>query len=239
MSLIVNNSEPERVDFSAQVERLRKLNTEMRVGEKPVVDDETAVRIFEAENRRKALGVPRRIADVLQKTHETAAMASVGLWLLDRNPSDWCLVLSGQKGCGKSVAAGFALTALAGARGKLPTVWDAERSAERRLRAWWTSAELAAIGSFNGELEALCEFTGPLVLDDLGVEYADAKGFFSQLLDRLIDARYREYSPTVITTNLNAADFKQRYGERLIDRLREGGKFVALGNAQSLRGENA
>src|SRR5262249_31101876 len=60
-----------------------------------------------------------------------------------------------------------------------------------------------------------------LVLDDLGVEYIDAKGFLSSLLDELIDHRYDLRLPTVITTNLDAAAFKERYGARVIDRIRE------------------
>jgi DNA replication protein DnaC len=72
------------------------------------------------------------------------------------------------------------------------------------------------------------------VIDDLGSEYHDAKGFFQTLLDEIIDVRYAGKLPTVITTNLDAAGFAAWYGERIVDRVREGGRFIACGNA-SLR----
>lgn len=69
-----------------------------------------------------------------------------------------------------------------------------------------------------------------LVIDDLGVEFQDAKGNFMAILDEVIDVRYDESRPTVITTNLDADGFKARYGERIADRIRESGRFVSLGN---------
>jgi DNA replication protein DnaC len=77
-----------------------------------------------------------------------------------------------------------------------------------------------------------------LVVDDLGSEYNDAKGFFAALLDEVIDARYSARLATAITTNLNAATFAARYGARIIDRLREAGRFVNCGNT-SMRRESA
>ena len=67
-----------------------------------------------------------------------------------------------------------------------------------------------------------------LVIDDLGVEYSDQKGAFASLLDEVIDHRYGNQAPTLITTNLTAKEFKERYGERIADRLREAGGFVAV-----------
>jgi hypothetical protein len=74
-----------------------------------------------------------------------------------------------------------------------------------------------------------------LVLDDLGTEFLDSKGYVSSLLDELIDSRYDAKLPTVITTNLDDKVFKSRYGERLVDRIREAGRFVIIGGA-SMRG---
>jgi hypothetical protein len=73
-----------------------------------------------------------------------------------------------------------------------------------------------------------------LVIDDLGVEFQDSKGNFMAILDEVIDVRYDESRPTVVTTNLEADAFKLRYGERIADRIRESGRFVSLSNA-SLR----
>ena len=236
-------SDLEKIDFSAEVERLRRLapvrdvddgvGREAREAERQLARDVEA-----AEKRRKSLGIPRRIFDALEsaKTEHPTFSASA-LWVDERrkNPSAWCLTLSGPKGCGKSVGGGNALHDIAGERGGGPSIYA--NGSTRFLRCWWTAAELAGCGVYSGELSALCEYAGPLVLDDLGTEYADAKGFFSQILDRLIDARYREYAPTIITTNLNAKSFGERYGERVVDRLREGGRFVEFGGVESMRGK--
>jgi DNA replication protein DnaC len=75
-----------------------------------------------------------------------------------------------------------------------------------------------------------------LVLDDMGTEYLDPKGFVLSLLDELMDYRYRSLLPLVLTTNLDIESFKARYGARLVDRIRGAGRFVRIGGA-SMRGE--
>ena len=71
-----------------------------------------------------------------------------------------------------------------------------------------------------------------MVIDDLGIEYLDKNGNFLQRLDELLDERYSNFRKTIITTNLNADAFKDRYGERVADRMREGftwgGGFIEL-----------
>ncbi len=61
-----------------------------------------------------------------------------------------------------------------------------------------------------------------LALDDLAVEFLDDKGMFEFVLDALLDARWSAELPTVITTNLNLAEFSERFGERIVSRLRDG-----------------
>jgi hypothetical protein len=73
-----------------------------------------------------------------------------------------------------------------------------------------------------------------LVLDDLGMEYLDAKGHLLSLLDELIDHRYDARLPIVITSNIDENVFRSRYGVRVVDRIRESGRFVVIGGT-SLR----
>lgn len=68
-----------------------------------------------------------------------------------------------------------------------------------------------------------------LVLDDLGGEYADDKGFFVKMLTELLDARYEAKLKTIITTNLDWKTFETQYGARVADRVREVGEFLNLG----------
>ena len=63
-----------------------------------------------------------------------------------------------------------------------------------------------------------------LVIDDLGVEFMDKAGHFKSRLDELIDARWGNFRKTIITTNLNAKDFQERYESRVTDRIRHGFK---------------
>ena len=60
-----------------------------------------------------------------------------------------------------------------------------------------------------------------LVIDDLGIEYDPQSGYFQSLMDDLINYRYVNKLTTVITTNLPMEKFKERYGGRIIDRLRD------------------
>jgi DNA replication protein DnaC len=127
------------------------------------------------------------------------------------------ICLSGNPGSGKTTAAGYRLY-LAGCGMFVKAA---------RLSRWprYDEAEMERLFTRN-----------PIVIDDLGTEYQDAKGNFMAILDEVIDVRYDHSAPTIITTNLDATAFKERYGERIADRIRESGRFVSL-SAASMRGK--
>ena len=170
----------------------------------------------------QAFGVPRRIRMTLTAPVETSALARVREWLA-KGEASWCIVLSSDKGVGKSTAAGWWLSRVAD--GVMP---DA-----RMFRRWWPSAEIASMDFYGDDFKRLCECES-LVIDDLGVEFNDAKGAFQSKLDRLLDSRYREFRRTIITTNLTAKGFSERYDGRIFDRLREGAQWQSVAGA-SLR----
>jgi DNA replication protein DnaC len=99
---------------------------------------------------------------------------------------------------------------------------------------WVTAAKLARWERYDEEAMNKLLRTPRLVIDDLGGEYLDKGGFYASLLDELINERQSSSRPTIMTTNLAAEAFKARYGERIVDRIREGGRFFECGNA-SLR----
>lgn len=68
-----------------------------------------------------------------------------------------------------------------------------------------------------------------LVIDDMGGEYAGEKGWNVRVFNGLLDQRYSRGLKTIITTNLTSDRFKADYGERVVDRIREAGKWVTLG----------
>lgn len=191
----------------------------------------------EANRRWAGYGVPRRVCDVVDGMRDTQATARVSKWVTENrsDPSSWCLVLSATKGLGKSVAAGYAAKLFAESGTGLLSYWDNREKDQKTLPSWWPISKFARIDSYNGQFEAVCQYPGLIVLDDLGSEYIDQKGWMHQALDAFIDERYSEYRPTLITTNLSAADFRKRYSERICDRLREGGAFFEFSGG-SLRG---
>lgn len=187
--------------------------------------------------RAAMAGIPRRIRDFATDPDQTAAIKRVDRWRADSQSSAdaWCLVLSASKGLGKSVAAGYAAQGmLAGGGRAVVSYWDSRDRKDKTLPSWWSISSFARLGGFDGRFDAICKHPGLIVLDDLGAEYLDAKGWFHQALDAFIDERYCEYRPTIITTNLSATDFKARYSERICDRLREGGAFYEF-RGESMR----
>lgn len=161
------------------------------------------------------------------------------------------LVLSGPRGCGKTVAAGW----LIGQNVTPPRDYAAELAAtpqsareerggfvpaggSRRRHAPPLFLDVSALvrhSRYRSEDMAPLEQALVLAIDDLGMEYGDEKGSFLATLDGLINTRYAARLYTVITTNLPMAEFRRRYGERIADRFREVGAFVEL-NGASLRG---
>jgi chromosomal replication initiation ATPase DnaA len=165
-----------------------------------------------------ARGMPRRVADIVVsgRAESTAALRAAKAWWGQRERT--ILVLSGPRGCGKTVAAGW--------------VCAQESNAE-----FLPASQLARIGLYDEQRFRALRAWRVLVLDDLGLEYSDQKGAFLSLLDALVDARSADESRTVITTNLPSQEFVMRYGERIADRMREAGLFVEIADA-SLRGRS-
>lgn len=68
--------------------------------------------------------------------------------------------------------------------------------------------------SADNILEALKQAT-LLILDDFGMNYGT--GWELPRLEELLDHRYRNYSPTMMTTNLNLSDLPERISSRFND----------------------
>lgn len=216
------------------VEKLRALPPEERArreAEEQLREDRE--RHEAVERNLRSVGVPDRVRQLMREgLRDTRPLVRVCEWLSSTEPRKWCLVLSSSKGAGKTVAAGHWLAAQ---KPSCPAYWDKEKKAQVRLPAWWTGPQLSRTSAFGPELDALLKHHGPIVIDDLGVEYSDRNGFMITLVDSLMDARYSEVRPLLITTNLNGQAFRERYGDRVADRLREDAAFCEF-NAESMRG---
>ena len=157
---------------------------------------------------------PARSARIVMsgEAKETRAMAAVRAFMASGGSS---LVLAGGKGCGKSTAAVWAIA--------------------HRLDGYFRYAgELAGLSRDDDERRKITR-SRLLVIDDLGVEYLDDKGWFAAFFDEVIVRRHDNELKTIITTNLPKAKFSARYrSERVLDRLSTG-MFVEIPEG-SMRG---
>ena len=139
---------------------------------------------------------------------------------------DGVFVMSGNVGCGKTFAAHVWLL---DAMNVPPLEWKS--SGIRFVTASW----FARASRYEGDKFALCQSARKLVIDDLGVEYADSKQNFLVDLDELLDLRWRKGCPTLVTTNLVMGEFKERYGQRIYDRSRGEDRWMNVKH-ESMRG---
>lgn len=185
-------------------------------------------------------GIPERAVKVIL----SGEVIDTEAWKAAKGALDM-LVLSGAPGCGKTIAAALWATedlrdvskwkysdCVGGVFGQCGNDLQAKSS------LWITAAKLSRWDRYEEDSMRRLLRAHRLVIDDLGGEYLDKGGFYASLLDELINERQAGSRPTVMTTNLDAAAFTARYGERIADRIREGGRFFACGN-KSLRRKSA
>lgn len=176
--------------------------------EKEAADAEAQRR---AEWERKRPGVllaagvpPRKLNKATMPEYDEsnpAWLAVAGLRLGGDSP---VRVLAGPKGCGKTTAAVRWLYTHGGPR-----------------PAFSTAAAFVAAGRFDREYRQRWEGATAMVLDDIGVEFADAKGSFLSDLDEFVNHWAESYGVLICTTNSSQAEFKARFGERISSRVRE------------------
>ncbi len=130
------------------------------------------------------------------------------------------LVLAGKTGTGKGhLAAAICMHVM---RAGYEAFFSTSREILLMLRASWSDKDASS------ELEVLRKLIDVdlLVIDDIGVQYgtdAERDQLFS-----VIDGRYREQKPMILTTNLSANQLLALIGERSFSRLREIGQWVAF-----------
>jgi DNA replication protein DnaC len=183
------------------------------------------------------IGIPERALQVARHCKSTKAVQAI-----DEVGSHGCMILSGGVGCGKTVAAAKWIHDYVVSK----NVWKTKRVCNiddetmdyqftfLGKAVWVTAAKLARADHYDSAIVAQYTECDRLVIDDLGKEYLDTKGFYTALLDEIVDERYAHMRATVLTTNASDADFKERYKTRIVDRVRETGRFFGCGE-ESLR----
>lgn len=170
-------------------------------------------------------GVPERALEALSlPLQATKAMGEASTYWGEGKSF---LLLSGRTGCGKTVAAVRLLVQRL----------DQDPHQGYGLSSLFVrAAEASRIGLFGEQAAEKIDNlkrVGLLVVDDLGAEMlTDA---WRSLVDEVFDYRYARKLRTIITTNLTPEAFRERYGERIADRIRHDGRVVRCSTEESLR----
>jgi DNA replication protein DnaC len=120
-------------------------------------------------------------------------------------------ILAGGVGSGKTLAA---------------IRWLAEYGGSRPV--FLRVSEFETVSRYDKEARARWKGATALVFDDLGAEYADAKGNFLADLDELIDVYAGRFARLIITTNLDLNQFRGRYKARIVSRMRANARWKSL-----------
>ena len=153
-------------------------------------------------------GVPKRLVTWIEAHPEPCGSAMVACREFLTSGLE-ILVLAGPPGCGKTTAAAWAVT--------------------QHGRALMVDvARLARTNRYDEGQMGRLETVALLVIDDLGMEAVHDRSTFPALVDGLVNARYAGARKTIVTTNLPAAEFRSAYGERIVDRIRECGRYVEI-----------
>lgn len=202
-------------DKAAEYQRLSKLQWEREAEWRR--QQEAAETMRWVEKQLAASGMGERALAAAANPKPSEALDATQQWFA--SGKCW-LVLLGGTGTGKTTAAAWALG----------RVLKQHETAEAR-----TASRLSRMSGFDEgarELERLSQ-ASLLVVDDIGAEAQTAWG--QGLLSELLDSRHQGFKKTILTSNLGQEAFKQRVGERMVDRIREDGRVVSLGGKSMRR----
>lgn len=195
----------------------------------------------DAERRRieanfQRAGIPPRFqaklfgnyeaADEQQQRAKRVAMAYAEAWA-DVRQRGTCLIFSGSPGTGKTHLACAIANAVisAGASALFTTVSDALRSIKR---SYDRDADITEAQAIHALVEPAL-----LILDEVGADLGTDHS--KTLLFDIINKRYENIRPTIVLTNLDLPALREYLGDRIMDRMREGGGKAVVFNWASRR----
>lgn len=183
------------------------------VAELQAQEQDEAAEELEIKHRRMAkMGIPRRVWGLL-----TAAKGSVSPlkslvamreFLTKPDPEKSTAMLLGGTGVGKTLAASLWLLHV-----------NTPKYSNTKPKRFISSTEFCGISAYDDAKLSMVFKSSFLVLDDVGEDYSDKRDFNVSRLAHLMGARHADMLPTVITSNLSTAEFKQTYGARIESRM--------------------
>ena len=128
------------------------------------------------------------------------------------------LIMCGQAGTGKTHLAAGIINKIKAER--FTSAFMSVLSATRHVKATYSK------DSRLTEAEAISHFIGPdlLVLDEVGVQFGSEAEKI--ILFEIINQRYQHVKPTILISNLTLKELSEYIGERVVDRMYEGGGAV-------------
>lgn len=175
-----------------------------------------------AQEWRERSNLGRRLEAALEGYQVTdanrQAHAKVQAWLETRTDN---LIIVGPIGSGKSFLAAHAFL----------------RLHERFESAWWLSVPRlfetikASYEGHRGDADAFMRWakTAPfLFLDDLGKTHSQNVSWIEEQLYAIVDVRYSEELPTIVTTEYSGAALRSRVGESVVSRLEHGAMVAGI-----------
>jgi DNA replication protein DnaC len=128
------------------------------------------------------------------------------------------LIMCGQAGTGKTHLAAGIINKIKAER--FTSAFMSVLSATRHVKATYSKDNRLT------EAEAISHFIGPdlLVLDEVGVQFGSEAEKI--ILFEIINQRYQHVKPTILISNLTLKELSEYIGERVVDRMYEGGGAV-------------
>ena len=178
--------------------------------------EEAAERAATIAAYRRRAGIPARVWPALDNPSDTPALLAVRDWLAE---SLTILILTGVPDRGKTVAACEAL--------------------DKRGGRFVKAIELVRRGMFDNDFWDAIYAAPIVVVDDLGTEPLDDKGYALANVQALIDRAYDGAPRLIVTANLSLATLRDKYlasdGGRSLGRVRERGEIVECVDGEGFR----
>lgn len=150
----------------------------------------------------------------------------------ERLAAGTCMAMIGRCGTGKNhLAVGLAKKIIRDHRASI-LITDVMQITRAVKSTWRANAT-------HTEMEALSHFTSPdlLIIDELGAQLGNLSEL--AILQELVNIRYESVLPTIVISNLTLEQLRQGVGDRIVDRVTDGGCNRVVFNWESYRGNGS